>query len=127
MGMHTKAECGAKLRFSMRSYERLKLRDPERAEQYLRRAGGKCKLAPVPGRTRCYLHGGLSTGPRTEAGKQRIAVAVSKAHTTHGRQTKEAKALRKATALRITAHVERRRALALTLVGSGNDPRQGSG
>jgi hypothetical protein len=34
---------------------------------------------------RCKLHGGASTGPRTEEGRARIAVL----HTTHGRLTKE--------------------------------------
>ena len=40
------------------------------------RAGRPCKLPPAKllGR-RCYLHGGLSTGPRTEQGRARIAAA----------------------------------------------------
>lgn len=32
--------------------------------------GKPCPLAPVPGKTRCKWHGGKSTGPRTEDGKQ---------------------------------------------------------
>lgn len=32
--------------------------------------GRPCQLAPVPGKTRCKWHGGKSTGPRTEEGKQ---------------------------------------------------------
>lgn len=32
--------------------------------------GKPCPLAPVPGKTRCKWHGGKSTGPRTEEGKQ---------------------------------------------------------
>lgn len=32
--------------------------------------GEPCKLAPVPGKARCKFHGGKSTGPRTEEGKQ---------------------------------------------------------
>ena len=36
------------------------------------------------GKTRCRLHGGLSTGPRTPEGKARAAAA----HTKHGRRSK---------------------------------------
>src|SRR5689334_8905476 len=53
------------------------------------RNGGLCRrwaeLNPQTGlRKRCRLHGGLSTGPRTEAGKARAVAAVFKngAHTT---------------------------------------------
>jgi hypothetical protein len=28
-----------------------------------------------PGKARCHYHGGLSTGPKTEAGRNRIAAA----------------------------------------------------
>ena len=35
-----------------------------------RTTGEPCKLAPVPGKARCKFHGGKSTGPRTEEGKQ---------------------------------------------------------
>ena len=37
---------------------------------------------------RCRLHGGASTGPRTEEGRARLAAL----HTTHGRLTKEKRA-----------------------------------
>lgn len=37
-----------------------------------RRDGHKCKARVVPGRTRCRMHGGLSTGPKTEEGRERI-------------------------------------------------------
>jgi hypothetical protein len=40
---------------------------------------------------RCRLHGGLSTGPKTEKGLERIRAANLK----HGRYTKRAKAARK--------------------------------
>ncbi len=36
------------------------------------RTGGECQATVVPGKRRCRLHGGLSTGPKTEAGKERI-------------------------------------------------------
>lgn len=36
------------------------------------RAGGTCKARVVRGMVRCRMHGGLSTGPKTEAGRERI-------------------------------------------------------
>ena len=39
------------------------------------RKGFPCVRRVVPGRRRCPNHGGLSTGPKTEAGKARIAAA----------------------------------------------------
>ena len=49
------------------------------------RSGKKCQKPPVKGKTRCRLHGGLSTGPRTAEGKARIA----EAHWKHGRRSKQ--------------------------------------
>ncbi|MEO0570041.1 MAG: HGGxSTG domain-containing protein [Pseudomonadota bacterium] len=37
------------------------------------RRGTYCEMMPVPGKKRCRLHGGLSTGPKTEEGRRRIA------------------------------------------------------
>lgn len=39
------------------------------------RAGGECAMRVEPGKHRCRLHGGLSTGPRTAEGRERIAAA----------------------------------------------------
>jgi hypothetical protein len=39
------------------------------------RAGGRCLVRVEPGKRRCRFHGGLSTGPKTEAGRARIANA----------------------------------------------------
>lgn len=52
------------------------------------RAGTPCRRAAVSGRARCPLHGGRSTGPRTEAGRAKIAAL----HTKHGRLTKQERA-----------------------------------
>lgn len=41
----------------------------------LTRRGMACKLKSEPGKARCRLHGGLSTGPKTTEGKARIAEA----------------------------------------------------
>ena len=39
------------------------------------RKGGPCKAQRLPGKTRCRFHGGMSTGPRTPEGRERIAAA----------------------------------------------------
>ena len=48
------------------------------------RSGGACQNPAIKGRSRCKLHGGRSTGPRTPEGKARAAAA----HTKHGRRSK---------------------------------------
>ena len=47
------------------------------------RQGTPCQNPAVTGRNRCRMHGGKSTGPRTAAGKARVAAA----HTKHGRRS----------------------------------------
>ena len=42
------------------------------------RSGGLCAKFPIAGKRRCRLHGGMSTGPKTDEGKQRIANAQLK-------------------------------------------------
>jgi hypothetical protein len=49
------------------------------------RRGGTCRKWHLQGKQRCKLHGGASTGPRTAAGRARIAAA----HYKHGRFTKQ--------------------------------------
>lgn len=39
------------------------------------RAGGECQIHAEPGKRRCRLHGGKSTGPKTTEGRERIAAA----------------------------------------------------
>jgi hypothetical protein len=48
-------------------------------------SGEPCKKASMKGRSRCRNHGGCATGPRTEAGRVRIAAA----HIRHGRLTQD--------------------------------------
>ncbi|MDA0357617.1 MAG: HGGxSTG domain-containing protein [Proteobacteria bacterium] len=48
------------------------------------RSGAPCQKHPIAGRTRCRLHGGLSTGPKTPEGK----AACVAAHWKHGRRSK---------------------------------------
>lgn len=47
------------------------------------RDGGKCQMRPEDGKDRCRLHGGLSTGPKTEEGKRRSLAALAEGRT-HG-------------------------------------------
>ena len=48
------------------------------------RAGGACQNPAIKDRSRCKLHGGRSTGPRTPEGKARSIAA----HTKHGRRSR---------------------------------------
>jgi len=50
------------------------------------RRGTECQKPALKGRSRCQLHGGRSTGPKTEEGRARISAL----HYKHGRRTKEA-------------------------------------
>ena len=43
------------------------------------RAGTPCKQRGIYDNGRCHLHGGLSTGPRTEAGKAAVCENLKKA------------------------------------------------
>ena len=50
-----------------------------------KRSRQRCKAPAMKGKAVCLTHGGLSTGPRTEAGKLRARTANLK----HGRETRE--------------------------------------
>ena len=63
------------------------------------RRGTECQSAAYKHNGRCALHGGRSTGPKTQRGLQRI----SEANLKHGRQTKD-----KLAAQRHAAEVGRR-------------------
>jgi len=39
------------------------------------RAGGTCKAKVVAGKSKCRMHGGLSTGPRTPKGRAAIVAS----------------------------------------------------
>ena len=52
------------------------------------KAGGECQRPAVKRTGRCTRHGGKSTGPRTQAGRDKIAAL----HTAHGRTTKAERA-----------------------------------
>ena len=50
-------------------------RDRPRCGAHARTTGKPCTAPTVPGRMRCKLHGGKSTGPRTPEGRKRVAEA----------------------------------------------------
>ena len=50
-----------------------------------KRTQQRCKAPAIKGKTKCRFHGGKSTGAKTAEGKARIA----KAHTIHGRETRQ--------------------------------------
>ena len=51
-------------------------RDKQRCGAKLHGKLAACRRWPVPGRTRCRLHGGMSTGARTPEGKVRVLAAL---------------------------------------------------
>ena len=55
----------------------------------------QCAKPALKGKVVCQFHGGLSTGPKTKEGKQRIQAK----HLKHGNETLEAKAERSAKSL----------------------------
>lgn len=50
-----------------------------------KRTGIQCRAPAAKGKTKCRFHGGASTGPRTEQGRQRCADAK----TIHGNETRK--------------------------------------
>jgi hypothetical protein len=52
-----------------------------------KRTGIQCRAPASKGKTKCRFHGGASTGPRTEQGRQRCA----EAKTVHGNETRKAR------------------------------------
>ena len=57
----------------------------------------QCAAPALKGKRVCKTHGGRSTGPKTEAGRQRCA----KAKTIHGRETREARTERSLASARL--------------------------
>ena len=62
-----------------------------------KRTKQQCKAPAIAGRKTCKSHGGRSTGPRTEQGRQRCADAK----TIHGRETREARSERSLASARL--------------------------
>ena len=79
------------------------------------RSGTPCKRVGDPINGRCRLHGGKSTGPRTEEGRARIAAAQFK----HGNRSKAAIAAQRAKAARGRAIRAELAALEVKVIGEG--------
>ncbi len=56
-----------------------------------KRSGEQCKNWAMRKKTTCRFHGGKSTGPKTDTGKEKISVC----HYQHGLRSKEAEERRK--------------------------------
>jgi hypothetical protein len=54
------------------------------------RKGNPCQAPAIHGKARCRLHGGLSTGPKTEDGRERCRMAKWK-HGYYSAEQKEAR------------------------------------
>ena len=53
-----------------------------RCQARSKRSGEQCRKAAIKGKRVCRTHGGASTGPKTQEGRQRCA----EARTVHGRE-----------------------------------------
>jgi hypothetical protein len=62
-----------------------------------KRSRQRCKAPAMRGKAVCRTHGGLSTGPRTEAGRKRCA----QSKTIHGRETREVRTERSLASARL--------------------------
>ena len=69
----------------------------QRCQAKSKRTKLQCAAPALKGKRLCKTHGGRSTGPKTEAGRQRCA----EAKTIHGRETREARTERSLASARL--------------------------
>ena len=69
----------------------------QRCQAKSKRTKLQCAAPALKGKRVCKTHGGRSTGPKTEAGRQRCA----QAKTIHGRETREARSERSLASARL--------------------------
>ena len=69
-----------------------------RCQAKSKRTKQQCRAPASKGKTKCRFHGGASTGPQTEAGRQRCA----EAKTVHGRETRTIRAERSQASARLS-------------------------
>lgn len=62
----------------------------KQCEATSKRTKQQCRAPAATNKTKCRFHGGASTGPKTDQGRQRCA----KAKTIHGREARKARAAR---------------------------------
>lgn len=69
------------LKWLERQFARIDAREAAKAARHREPCGAKtrkghpCRLLSEPGKRRCKFHGGMSTGPKTKEGRERIAAA----------------------------------------------------
>lgn len=63
-----------------------------------KRTKDRCRAPAIKGKTKCYYHGGRSTGAKTAEGKARTAAA----NTTHGQYTLLAQTQRREASVRLS-------------------------
>ena len=68
-----------------------------RCQAQSKRTKRQCQAPAMKGKTKCRFHGGKSTGPKTSAGRQRIATAK----TIHGTETRQIRKDRQEASLRL--------------------------
>lgn len=76
-----------------------------------KRSGLQCRACAIKDSTthKCRTHGGVSTGPKSQAGRDRIAAA----HLVHGRETRSARAERRLALVHLADLEHRARTLGL--------------
>jgi hypothetical protein len=84
----------------------------QRCQAISRREKRQCLAPAIKGKSVCRVHGGKSTGPKTAAGRKRIADAK----TVHGRETRAIRAQRSL----VSAHLR----LCASLLGLGSDRKK---
>ena len=70
----------------------------QRCQATSKRTAQQCRAPASKGMTKCRFHGGASTGPKTEAGRQRCA----QAKTVHGLETRAIRAERSQATARLS-------------------------
>lgn len=84
-----------------------------------KRSRQRCKAPAMKDKAVCRTHGGRSTGPKTEAGRQRCA----EAKTIHGRETREARTERSLASARLAVLEEVGFALGFMVGGKTRGPK----
>ena len=70
----------------------------QRCQALSKRTKQQCRAPAMKGRRVCRTHGGASTGPKTQTGRQRCADA----RTIHGNETRQARTERSLASARLT-------------------------
>ena len=91
----------------------------QRCQAKSKRTKQQCRAPALKGKLVCKTHGGRSTGPKTEAGRQRCADAK----TVHGRETRSARRARSKKIAELQMLEEMGRMLGLIVVPKTRGPK----